>query len=142
MTKKGPLVSSLSVSFRKAVTVTEDVAEAKKEHRGNLKTLVDKYMQGIVEGKVEGIRNAKELVEVIKADLLLMGEATDRSETNGVDDMKVIKMQQALDENDPNVQSLLANMMRILNDSNDEEEDAPDIDTGVGADEGVEEPST
>ena len=124
MTKKGPLVSSLSVSFRKAVTVTEDVAEAKKEHRGNLKTLVDKYMQGIVEGKVEGIRNAKELVEVIKADLLLMGEANDRTENNNaVDEVRIAKVQQALDENDPTVKNLMDEMLMLLNGANDEEDD-------------------
>ena len=125
MSEKRPaIVSSLSVAFKKATVVTDDVAEAKKEHRQNLKMLTDKYLLDVKEGKAEGIRNAKELVEVIKADLLLMGEANDRTENNNaVDEVRIAKVQQALDENDPTVKNLMDEMLMLLNGANDEEDD-------------------
>jgi hypothetical protein len=117
---KKPLVTSLSMSFKRATTLTEDVEEAKKEHRQNLKMLVDDYLVKVQEGKADGIRNAKELVEVMKMDLLLMGEATERTETNELDDIKLHRVSQLIDEDDPNIQAIMKDVMMALNNTNDE----------------------
>jgi hypothetical protein len=118
---KSPMVASLSMTFKRATEVTEDVEEAKKEHRGNLKSLIDTYMMDVSTGKAEGIRTAKELVEVIKADLLLMGEATDRTDTgtSPVDEIRIQQLSKALDGNDPNVQSVIESIFNALNNAND-----------------------
>lgn len=123
---KKPLVSSLSMSFKKATTITEDITEAKKEHRENLKGLVDTYLEKVALGEVDGIRNAKELVEVIKMDLLLMGEATDRTENlNDLDELKIHKVSQIIDENDPNIKALMDEVMMTMNNANDDADDSP-----------------
>lgn len=121
-----PLVSSLSMAFKKATTVSEDIKEAKMEHRVHLKDLVEKYKEDVVTGKAEGIRTAKELVEVIKLDLLLMGEATDiTGNANPVDEAQVIRMTQMLDEDSPEVQALMQNMFDALNGANNDLDDTP-----------------
>jgi hypothetical protein len=118
---KQPMISSLSMAFKRATKLTEDREEAKKEHRANLKMLTEKYLDDVQNGKAEGIRNAKELVEVIKADLLLMGEATERTENaNELDEIRVQKISQVLDVNDANIRSTMADILRTLNDANDE----------------------
>lgn len=116
-----PLVSSLSIAFKRATTITEDTAEAKKEHRQTLKSLMDKYQEDVVAGKAEGIRTAKELVEVIKLDLLLMGEATERTGVeNPVDELQLSKITQALDVDNPEVQALIDSVFNALNGANDD----------------------
>ena len=125
--KRPAMVSSLSIAWKKATAVQEDVAEAKREHRQNLRTLTEKYMKDVADGKAEGIRNAKELVEVIKADLLLMGEASERTENNNAaDEVRISKVQAALDENDPNVQSIMSEMLMLLNGANDAQDEYGD----------------
>lgn len=116
-----PIVSSLAISFKKATTLTEDVAEAKKEHRAKLSGLVNKYLEDVESGKAVGIRNAKDLVEVMKMDLLLMGEATDRTENvNDFDEMRVQKISQAINLSDPAIKNVLQDMLGVLNTANDE----------------------
>lgn len=122
--RRPPLVSSLSMTFKR-VTVNEDNEEVKKEHRKNLKTLVDDFMDRISKGEVEGIRNAKDLVEVIKMDLVLMGEASDRTATSAVDEEGVARLTQSLDPEDPRVASLMEDLLLSLNQGND------DQDTGI-----------
>lgn len=118
---KKPLVSSLSISFRKAV-LPESVEEAKQEHRTKLHGLVEKYMEDVQNGKVEGIRNAKDLIEVMKMDLLLMGEATDRTEQNSsIDEVRISKVAQSLDFEDPEIKDLLASVYSQFNQQNDDE---------------------
>jgi hypothetical protein len=118
---KQPIVSSLSMAFKKATKLTTDREEAKQEHRTNLKMLTDKYLEDVQQGKAEGIRTAKEFVEVIKADLLLMGEATERTEnSNDFDEIRVQKISQAIDLNSDSMRSTLATMLMTLNDANDE----------------------
>lgn len=117
--ERKPLVTSLSATFKRKVNISEDVNEAKKEHRTNLKSLVDTYMEDVAKGKAEGIRNAKELVEVIKADMLLLGEATDRTENaNSVDEARVQQISTILDDNDPNIQSLIDELFEGMNQVN------------------------
>ena len=119
--KKPPLVSSLSMTFKRVSTSeNQDNEEAKKEHRKNLKVLMDDFMDRVAKGEVEGIRNAKDLVEVIKMDLVLMGEASDRTETNTVDDDNVAKITKTIDPDDPRVASLMEDLLMKMNDSNDE----------------------
>lgn len=123
--KKPPVVSSLTLAFRKAVNPIpiEDREEAKTAHRSNLQSLVSDYMLKLEEGKVDGIRNAKDLVEVIKADLLLMGEANERTETNStVEETKVMQVAQTLDLNDPSTQAVMDQMLKALNQANDDED--------------------
>lgn len=121
MNKKPPIVSSLSIAFKKATGLVEDAAEAKKEHRTNLKTLVTKYFDDIKTGKAEGIRNAKEFVEVIKADLLLLGEATERRDATS-EEQRMLKVQSIIDVNDPNLDTLIKSMMEALNSANDDDD--------------------
>jgi len=117
---KKPLVSSLSLSFRKAA-MPESVEEAKKQHRETLHNLIEKYIQDVQAGKAEGIRNAKELVEVMKMDLLLMGEATERTDNTGtIDEVRVSKIAQFISEDDPAIQNLINQVLAGLNDANDE----------------------
>lgn len=116
-----PLVSNLSMAFRRAVKITEDVVEAKKEHRQHLKVLIDKYMEDVPNGRAEGIRTAKELAEIIKLDLLLMGEATERNDNNNkFDDVVISRIASTIDTNDPAVQGLMENVLMVLNQANDE----------------------
>lgn len=122
MSKKPALVSTLSMSFRKAV-LPETAEEAKKEHRNTLHTLVERYSEDVKNGKAEGIRNAKDLVEVMKMDLLLLGEVTDRTEqTSSVDEIRVSKMTQYIDDDDEDIQRLMDQMLRGLNDANDDDD--------------------
>jgi len=110
------------MTFRKAV-MTEDVAEAKKDHRQKLHTLTEKYMEDVQSGKAEGIRNAKDLVEIMKMDLLLMGEANERTEqTTNIDEIRLNKMAQYISEDDPDVQKIMEQMMMGLNNANDDED--------------------
>lgn len=115
------LVSSLSMAFKKNTAVCEDVDEVKKQHRANLNTLVDDYMNKVSRGEAEGIRNAKELVEVIKADMLLLGEATDITETNtSMDDLRIRQVASIIDNSDPSVQGLMDELFAKMNGINDE----------------------
>lgn len=116
-----PVVSSLSMAFRKATNLKDDIEEVKKEHRTNLKTLMDTYMADVQSGKAEGIRTARELVELIKTDMLLLGEATERTEElNAVDQLKIDRLTKVLDEDDPEVQAIMNSMFNALNGANDD----------------------
>jgi hypothetical protein len=78
-------------------------------------------MDDLRSGKATGIQNTKELMYVMKMDLLLMGEATERTDTvNTLDETRVNKVAQALDMTDANVQSMIQTVMQDLNDANDE----------------------
>ena len=113
-------VSSLSIAFKKSLQITEDREEAKKEHRQSLKNLMNRYEEDVKTGKAEGIRTAKEFVEVMKMDLLLMGEATERIDENSLDEVRVQKITQVLDVTNDTIRSTMANMLKTLNDVNDE----------------------
>jgi hypothetical protein len=113
------------MAFKRASTVTDDREQAKKEHRLNLKGLMDKYFEDVSKGKADGIRTAKELAEIVKLDLLLMGEATERTDnTNPVDEAQVLRIQQSLDMDTPEAKSLMKTMYKALNIAND------DLDSG------------
>jgi hypothetical protein len=118
--KRPTLVSSLSASFRKA-TLPENAEEAKLEHRATVRNLIDTYFEDLAQNKVEGIRNAKELAEIIKLDLLLMGDVTERTEQlSELDEVKINKVAELIDLDDPHISDLLANMMKELNKANDD----------------------
>jgi hypothetical protein len=124
--KKQPLISSLALNFKHAVRVSKDHEEVKTEHRMHLKELIEDYREKVETGQAEGIRNAKDLIEVMKMDLLLMGEATERTETlSTLDEAKVVKVSQIIDENDPNVQKLMDDILFALNGANDGADDSP-----------------
>lgn len=108
------------MSFKRAAKISDDAEEVKKEHRKHLKTLVDDYMGRMESGKVEGIRTTRELVEVIKMDLLLLGEATERNEEiSTTEQVKIDSISKVIDENDPMVQSIMAELFQELNSAND-----------------------
>lgn len=122
MSKK-PLISNLSVSFRKSVKVNEDVEEAKLEHRESLRTLTDQYFQDVKDGKVPGIRHARDLIEIMKLDLVLMGEADNISaNADEYTETRMTQLNNAIDENDPNIQDIMDELMQNLNDMNDGED--------------------
>ena len=125
--QKSPMVTSLSVTFKKASELPEDIQEAKTIHRTNLKSLIDTYMKDVAKGEAKGIGSAKELVEVIKADLLLMGEATDITQTDSqIEQMRIQKLTQELDEDNPDVKSMIEGIFRSLNGANDDYGDGTD----------------
>lgn len=125
MTKK-PLVSSLSMAFKKKTAMISDIDEVKNEHRKNLKHLVDKYMTDVQSGKAEGIRSARELVEIIKTDMLLLGEATERNEElSHIDQVRISKISSVLDENNPEVKAVLESLYQTMNQVNDEADFVP-----------------
>lgn len=129
-----PIVSSLSMAFKKATQITENQEEAKKEHRQSLKTLMDKYMEDVAQGKAEGIRNAKDLVEIMKMDLLLMGEVTERVDnSNDYDEVRVQKITQVLDINETSIRQAMTDMLTTLNDLNDSEDTGTNRKVGTEA---------
>lgn len=116
---KKTMVSSLSASFKKAA-MPADVEEAKLRNRETLEILKDKYLEDVAKGKADGIRNAKELVEVMKMEMLLLGEATERTESNSPEEeARINKITQYLDANNENVSDILAGLMDELNEAND-----------------------
>jgi hypothetical protein len=128
MSKKIGLISSFSAALKKATTVSDDLVEIKKAHRQKLSDLVDDYVAKVADGKAEGIRNAKDLVEVMKLDLLMAGDVTDRTETStNVDEARVTKITKAIDLEDPAMANIMEQFFLDLNHANDEEEDTPDI---------------
>jgi len=121
MNNKPNVVNSVAVSFKRALKTTEDTTKAKKDHRDILNCLVVDYLDKVNNGTAEGIRNARDLVEIMKMDLLLMGEATDRIDnTNTLDEIRVRKVAQALDLSNSTVQDMINTVMNSLNDANDE----------------------
>lgn len=133
--KRPSLVSSLQANLRKSMK--DDPIEAKKEHRSQLHELMSQYADDVKQGKASGIRNAKELIDVMKMDLLLLGEVTERTEVNETEsDKRIRDVAQALKEG-KNVQSLaegtvdslaglsteemLAATVKQMNDYNDEQ---------------------
>ncbi|QMV48582.1 hypothetical protein phi18_053 [Bacillus phage phi18] len=116
---KKTMVSSLSASFKKAA-MPADVEEAKLRNRETLEILKDKYLEDVAKGKADGIRNSKELVEVMKMEMLLLGEATERTENNSPEEeVRINKITQYLDVNNENVSDILAGLMDELNEAND-----------------------
>ncbi|ACI90957.1 gp1.9 [Bacillus phage SPO1] len=116
---KKSMVSSLSASFKKAA-MPADVEEAKLRNRETLEILKDKYLEDVAKGKADGIRNSKELVEVMKMEMLLLGEATERTENNSPEEeVRINKITQYLDVNNENVSDILAGLMDELNEAND-----------------------
>jgi len=124
-TKNKSIISNLSVAFKKSLAPSEEeVIEVKKSHRSKLDILVEDFMYKVQAGEIDGIRNAKDLVEVMKMDLLLLGEATDRTEQVGsVDEIKVKKIVSKMNENDPFMKKIISDLMLDFNDLNDQLED-------------------
>ncbi len=133
--KRSPLVSSLQANLRKKMQ--DDPIEAKKEHRNQLHELMNQYAEDVKQGKATGIRNAKELIDVMKMDLLLLGEVTERTEVSETesdkrirDIAKVLKEGRAVSSlaesaehslTDLSPEELLAQTVKQMNDYNDEQ---------------------
>lgn len=114
------MVSSLAVSFKRATQVDDDAERVKTEHRISLKSLIDDYMTKVSTNKADGIRTARELVEVIKLDLLLLGEATERTDDRTrADELRIQKVTKMLDENNEDVQAVIQSIFDSLNGAND-----------------------
>lgn len=116
-------VTAFGAMIKKA-TLTESVEEAKIEHRESLKELIEQYKDNIQTGKAVGIRNAKDLIEVMKLDLLLMGEATERTDSTA-DTIHLTRLENTVDMNDPQVLSLMDNLLAGMNQMNDDEDTKP-----------------
>lgn len=129
---KIPQITSLATVFikRTGATVEKDVLQERTKHRAQLQSIMNKYFQDVQDGKAEGIRNAKELVEVMKADLLMMGDplmqsggANQDDDSNkgntAVEETRVAQIAQVMSVDDPNVQALMQKMFKSVNDSND-----------------------
>ena len=126
MNKKPPRINSVSAMFKKAVADNaQGIEDDKKEYRDNLRELMQDFMNKVRNGEIQGIRTAKELVEVIKLDLLLAGEVTDRTEENSntSDTIKIHRIQEILDPDDPKTSSMIESIMMTLNNQNDEEDE-------------------
>lgn len=122
---KPPLVSSLSLAMR---NLTEDPMEAKKNHRMTLNSLVQNYIDDVAMGKASGIRNAKELADIMKLDLLLLGEVTERTEVSETEsDKRIREVANMLKGGElPTMvgqtpEELLAETMEKMNNYNDEQ---------------------
>ena len=113
-----PLVTSMSMIFKKTYELSEDSKEIRKGHRSNLNSLITKYMDDVKAGTARGITNARELVEVIKADLLL-SEGLDIDNVDTPDEIRVHRLENALDMSDPAIQSVIGTMMAGYNEAND-----------------------
>jgi len=123
MESKKPLVTSALAMFsKKPKTKNQEIEETKVKHRSTLEFLVDDYLHKLQIGDVEGIRHAKDLMDVIKMDMLLLGEATERTESNSLDVVKVEKIQQILDEDDPAIAEIISKLSAALNQVNDDED--------------------
>jgi len=116
-----PAITSITALFQKNVQrdKVQEVEETKNNHRRTLGILMEDYTLKVQTGEVDGIRHAKDLIEVMKLDLLLLGEATERTETNTLDSIKVEKIQEVIDENDPAIKQLVEKLTNNLNDIND-----------------------
>jgi len=119
--QRPPIVSSIAASLKQSLAPDADeVAIIKRKHRDNLGTLIEEYMRGVSAGVVDGIRNAKDLVDVIKMDLLLIGEATERRDENIINQIKSQRLAEAIDLDDPDTQTMIDKMMQTYNAVNDE----------------------
>lgn len=119
MTRKA-IVSNLSSSLRKSIQVSEDNEAVKNEHRETLHGLINTYTDHVAQGKVEGIRNAKDLIDVMKMDLLLMGEASERTEQmDQAEETRMTRLTSMIDEDDPMVKDIMDDLLQGLNDMND-----------------------
>lgn len=123
-----PKVSSFTARFKRArADVSTDASEVKLEHRQNLKDLMNKYFEDVKVNKAEGIKNVKELVDVMKLDLLMMGENTESIRTTSdIDEVKLTRVSQNLDLNDPSVQAMVNSIFSQINDDNDSADSMPD----------------
>lgn len=118
MKPKVPLITSMSVIFKRTCELSDDSKEIRKGHRVSVNFLINKYMDDVKAGTAKGIANARELVEVIKADLLL-SEGLDTDTVDTPDEMRVHRLENALDINDPAMKSVIENMMGEYNSAND-----------------------
>lgn len=126
---KKPLVSSFSMAFKRATMDAEDVQMAKQEHRDGLKKLIDRYYEEVEINVATGIRNPKELAEIIKLDLLLMGEATEKTSNEITNDSDLLRISNKLNMQDPDVIQLAQSLFDAMNEDNDEQDE---IDTHPG----------
>lgn len=107
-----------------------DIADIKAHHRQGIANLMNKYYEDVDSGKAEGIKSVKELVEVMKLDMLLLGEATERTaSTTDIDEVKLSKFSQTMledVEDNPDMQSMVNAIFSQLNGYNDSQDDAPE----------------
>lgn len=114
------LVTNFSKNIRKNLIVTEEeVAEAKQTHRSNIEMLISDYLSNVSLGEAQGIRHAKDLVEMIKLDMLLLGEPTERTDTNPLSEARIAKVSEVIDLDDEHVQDIVNKMLEAMNEAND-----------------------
>lgn len=116
-------VTAFGAIIKKA-TMPETVEEAKAEHRNTLHELIDQYKKEVSEGKMPGIRNAKDLIEVMKLDLLLMGEATERTDTTA-DTIHLTRLEGIFNTEDSKVLEMLDGILEGIDSQNDDLDNKP-----------------
>ena len=116
-------VTAFGALIKKA-TMPETVEEAKMEHRNTLHELIDQYKKEVSEGKMPGIRNAKDLIEVMKLDLLLMGEATERTDTT-TDTVHLTRLEGIFESGDAKMLEMLDGILSGIDSANDELDTKP-----------------
>lgn len=133
-----PLVSSMSTVLRKSiqsstqVVTTEQIKEKKLDWLGVVNDSLDLFKKNLIDGKVD-MSSSLDLERLVKLGLLLSGEAetitgkpNSEQEVTAVDSVQAAsanmsKIDEILDSDDPDVQSLFKKLYEGYNKKNDQE---------------------
>nr|DAP04686.1 MAG TPA: hypothetical protein [Herelleviridae sp.] len=133
-----PLVSSMSTVLRKSiqsstqVVTPEQIKEKKLDWLGVVNDSLNLFKKNLIDGKVD-MSSSLDLERLVKLGLLLSGEAetitgkpNSEQEVTAVDSVQAAaanmsKIDEILDSNDPDVQSLFKKLYEGYNKKNDQE---------------------
>lgn len=133
-----PLVSSMSTVLRKSiqsstqVVTPEQIKEKKLDWLGVVNDSLDLFKKNLINGKVD-MSSSLDLERLVKLGLLLSGEAetitgkpNSEQEVTAVDSVQAAaanmsKIDEILDSDDPDVQSLFKKLYEGYNKKNDQE---------------------
>ena len=133
-----PLVSSMSTVLRKSiksstqVVTPEQIKEKKLDWLGVVNDSLDLFKKNLIDGKVD-MSSSLDLERLVKLGLLLSGEAetitgkpNSEQEVTAVDSVQAAsanmsKIDEILDSDDPDVQSLFKKLYEGYNKKNDQE---------------------
>lgn len=133
-----PLVSSMSTVLRKSiqsstqVVTPEQIKEKKLDWLGVVNDSLDLFKKNLIDGKVD-MSSSLDLERLVKLGLLLSGEAetitgkpNSEQEVTAVDSVQAAaanmsKIDEILDSDDPDVQSLFKKLYDGYNKKNDQE---------------------
>ena len=133
-----PLVSSMSTVLRKSiqsstqVVTPEQIKEKKLDWLGVVNDSLDLFKKNLIDGKVD-MSTSLDLERLVKLGLLLSGEAetitgkpNSEQEVTAVDSVQAAsanmsKIDEILDSDDPDIQSLFKKLYEGYNKKNDQE---------------------